>query len=208
MKKIKFLPLFFLTMAFVVISSCTKEGPAGPTGATGATGATGNVGPTGPTGATGTANVIYSSWAAISTMGTVADSTFTDYGTCKKWYRTAPGLTNPILDSGLVLSYWRVSTNIYSVLPYLFPVGAQTYFLNSIPKVGKIIYFTSIFGAGAGWVPNSSAELRYILIPGGVGGGRSAGFGGTGFTADEIKAMPYEQVRGLFNIPADGEGWH
>ena len=44
---------------------------------------------------------------------------------------------------------------------------------------------------------------RYILIPGSVAGGRNAnpGVGGTGYTEAEIKAMPYERVCTLFNIP-------
>ncbi len=237
MRKFKLLSLLLLAIAFITIN-CTKEGPEGPAGATGAqgpggpTGGTGPGGPVGPggpagpTGATGpqgppgTANVIYSSWLTVGNSlpqpTPVADSNFTDYGLCKKWYRAAPSVTTAILDNGLVLSYWRVTTVIYSTIPYTFPVGASTYYLGAIPQAtaapglttgGRIIYFTSIFGGGAGWTPNSGAETRYVIIPGVVAGGRSAGVGGTNYTADQVRAMSYEQVCRTFNIPASGEGW-
>lgn len=233
MRKIRLLSLLALAFAFIAVS-CTKEGPEGPAGANGpqgpvgANGATGPAGPTGPGGPAGpagpigpqgppgTANVIYSSWATVGSLGTIIDSVFADYGTCKRWIRTAPSLSQAVLDQGLVLSYWRLvavappGTPIYSSLPYLFPVGTQTYFLGGLPQLNKIIYFTSIFGAApaAGWSPNANAELRYVIIPGVVAGGRSAGIGGTSYDADAIRAMSYEQVSGLFNIPSSGEGWH
>ena len=231
MRKFRLLSLLALAITFLAVS-CTKEGPEGPAGATGAqgpggtagpagpTGPTGPVGPTGGTGATGpqgppgTANVIYSSWLTVAASSPVIDSPFADYGTCKRWWRPAPSLTQNILDQGLVLSYWRVgappATIIYSTVPYLFPVGAQTYYLGSLPTMlngGKIIYFTSIFGSNAGWTPNSGAETRYVIIAGVIPGGRTTGVGGTNYTADQLKAMSYEQVCQVFNIPASGEGW-
>ncbi len=232
MRKFRLLSLLALAITFIAVS-CTKEGPEGPAGATGpqgpvgatgATGATGTTGPQGPAGPTGpqgppgTANVIYSSWATVTALTTapglpLADSSFADFGTCKRFIRTAPSLTQAILDNGLVLSYWRVGTPpaatvIYSTIPYQFPVGAQTYFLGALSGVNKIIYFTSIFGAGAGWTPNGAAECRYVIIPGAVAGGRSTGVGGTNYTPDQVRAMSYEQVCQLFHIPASGDGWH
>ncbi len=221
MRKFRLLSLLALVITFLAVS-CTKEGPEGPggatgaqgpvgtTGATGATGPIGPQGPAGPVGPPGTANVIYSAWATVTSLGTIIDSSFLDYGTCKRFIRVAPSLTAGVLDNGLVISYWRVGatpSSIYSTMPYLFPVGAQTYYISGVPQVNKIIYFTSIFGANAGWTPNGSAETRYIIIPGSIAGGRSAGVGGTNYTADEIKAMPYEQVCQLFHIPASGAGW-
>jgi hypothetical protein len=221
MRKFRLLSLLLLAIAFIAVN-CTKEGPEGPagatgaqgpTGTTGATGATGPIGPQGPTGPVGppgTANVIYSSWLTVANHSALLDSGITDYGTCKRFYRSAPSVTAGVLDNGLVLSYWRVNTIIYSTIPYQFPVGAQTYYLGAIPVAtggGKIIYFTSIFGAGAGWPPNGSAETRYVVIPGSIAGGRSAGVGGTNYTPDQVKAMSYEEVCRTFNIPASGEGW-
>jgi hypothetical protein len=232
MRKSRLLSLLALAITFLAVS-CTKEGPEGPAGATGpqgptgATGATGvgatgpqgPAGPTGPQGPPGTANVIYSSWATVNALiaanGPIIDSTFTDYGTCKRWIRIAPSLTQAILDNGLVISYWRVGvppSQIYSTLPYQFPSGAQVWHLAGLPTVqsgvGKIFYFTSIFGTNTGWTPNGTGEQRYVIIPGTVAGGRSAGVGGTNYTPDQVRAMSYEQVCQVFNVPAAGEGWH
>ena len=222
MRKFRLLSLFALAITFLAIS-CTKEGPEGPAGATGpqgpqgATGATGSVGatgpqgpagPVGPQGPPGSANVIYSAWATVGSLGTIIDSTFADYGTCKRWIRTAPSLSQGVLDQGLVISYWKVGTGIYSTIPYQFPVAAQIYHLGAVNQLNKIIYFTSIFGTNTGWNPNLGAETRYVIIPGTIAGGRGTGVGGTNYTADQVRAMSYEQVCQVFNIPASGEGWH
>ena len=225
MRKFRLLSLFALAITLLAVS-CTKEGPEGPAGATGpqgpvgTTGATGGVGatgpqgpagPVGPQGPPGTANVIYSAWVTVGSLhaiNPIIDSAFADYGTCKRWIRTAPSLSQGVLDQGLVISYWKVGTGIYSTIPYQFPVGAQIYHLGGVSQLNKIIYFTSIFGTNTGWNPNLSAETRYVIIPGTIAGGRGTGVGGTNYTADQVRAMSYEQVCQVFNIPASGEGWH
>ncbi|HEY6063758.1 MAG TPA: hypothetical protein VIV35_09125 [Chitinophagaceae bacterium] len=232
MRKFRLLSLLALAITFIAVS-CTKEGPEGPAGATGpqgpvgATGATGPagpigpVGPAGPTGATGpqgppgTANVIYSSWAAVSTF-TLIDTTLPDFSTVKRFIRTAPSLTQAIVDNGVVLSYCRVpvggiSLNGPNLMPYTFPGGSGTiYLMSQIPVASKIIYYTSIMNASpaSGWSPNPALEVRYVLIPGVVAGGRSAGVGGTNYTAEQVRAMSYEQVAQIFHIPSSGDGWH
>jgi hypothetical protein len=229
MRKFRLLSLLLLAIAFIAVN-CTKEGPEGPIGATGpqgpagtpgATGATGAQGPQGPGGSTGAqgpqgpagtaANVIYSSWATVASLTTtipVADSAFADFGTCKRWYRAAPSLSTGVLDNGVVLSYWRVSNPaiIYSTIPYQFPVSTQTYYLGALSQVNRIIYFTSIFGAGSGWTPNSGAELRYVIIPGSIAGGRGVNSGkiaeinGHTYTENELRAMSYSQICRLLHI--------
>ena len=218
MRKFRLLSLLALAITFIAVS-CTKEGPEGPAGATGpqgptgtgATGATGPIGPQGPAGPVGppgTANVIYSPWFAVTTM-TALDSTHIDYGGIKRYIRTAPGVTAGVIDNGLVLSYWRVGTGINvppTSIPLLFD-QTGTYYMGFWLNTGRIFYFTKIFGTAGGWTPNSTGEFRYIIIPGSIAGGRSAGAGGTNYTADQIKAMSYEQVSRLFNIPSSGQGW-
>src|SRR5450432_1953648 len=114
MRKLRLLSLLFLAISFIVVS-CTKEGPEGTVGATGpqgpaggsgATGATGPAGPagpagsTGPTGATGTANVIYYTWAPITSW---ADTTipFVSSAVVGRAIRTAPGITQAVIDQGI-----------------------------------------------------------------------------------------------------------
>jgi hypothetical protein len=46
----------------------------------------------------------------------------------------------------------------------------------------------------------TGAQYRYVIIPGGVAGGKTTGLGGTNYTAEQLKKMPYAQVCKLFNI--------
>ena len=224
MRKIRLLSLLAIAFAFIAVS-CTKEGPEGPAGATGAqgpTGATGATGPAGPTGPggpagpqgpigpqgpPGTANVIYSPWFTYSSLGTPIDSAFFVHGNCRRVIRTAPGITQSVIDNGVVLCYIRFApTGSMSNLPYIVPNGGGAQ-IAYVLEVGKIFFISYILNPQGPIGVVGSAEFRYVIIPGSVAGGRSAGFGGTNFTADEIKAMSYEQVARLFNIPDKGEGW-
>lgn len=124
--------LFILTVSagLILLQSCNKQGPAGPAGAqgaagaNGAAGATGATGPQGAKGDTGTANVIYSGWINIDSSSftpnktvTGVDSVLWSDGTMHALYDTstefklavpAPKLTAAILNSGIVLIYFKV----------------------------------------------------------------------------------------------------
>jgi hypothetical protein len=213
MRKFRLFSLLFLAISFIVIS-CTKEGPEGPAGATGAQGPTGATGPaggtgpagptgpagsTGATGATGTANVIYSAWAA---QGSWADTTFPGVGsgTLSRSLRTAPGITQAILDQGVVLTYWQFPATTVQALPVL-TVGASPLQLNAALAVGKVIFYISSLINGSASGLSAGGLFRYVIIPGGVAGGRSSGVGGTNYTAAQVRAMSYSEVCTLFNIP-------
>lgn len=216
MRKLRLLSILALATTFIVIS-CTKEGPEGPVGATGPqgpTGATGATGPTGPTGPqgpagptgpqgpAGSANVIYSAWAT-STSG-IRDTTV-DGGTFfKVTHITAPSLSQAILDQGLVLTYMRLTGVVpVTALPYTAMAGGTTSIISTWNVVQKIFinrHTVNCASAACAIGMSSSLEYRYILIPGAIAGGRSAGVGGTNYTAEQLKAMPYEQVCRLFNV--------
>jgi hypothetical protein len=226
MRKLSLLSFLLIAFSFIIVS-CTKEGPEGPvgplgpqgpsgntgtTGPAGPTGPTGPIGPAGPTGpqgpqgATGTANVIYSAWIPDPTSANWADTTITFYGTnIRRRNITAPGITQAILDQGVVLSYVR-SGGVTYALPFLFAWGGGTVGVAGQPAVGRLIYilYNPLTGdAPPGGLLFSGLDIRYVIIPGGVSGGRAAGpgIGGTGYTAEELKAMPYQKVCALFNIP-------
>lgn len=225
MRKFRLLSLLALAITFLAVS-CTKEGPEGPAGATGpqgpqgstgATGATGPTGPQGPAGPTGpqgppgSANVIYSAW---TNEGPWADSVMASIpGNAKRMLTTAPSLNQPILDQGVILAYirWTVSGNNPTALPTHYFNG-QSIEIGFQPALNKMIYYF-FYPNAPGTVPpftglGSGAQLRYVLIPGAVAGGRLAGVGGTSYTPDQVRAMSYEQVCQAFNIPSSGEGWH
>lgn len=225
MRKFRLLSLLALAFAFIAVS-CTKEGPEGPAGATGpqgpvgangATGPAGPIGPTGPAGATGatgpqgppgTANVIYSSWATspFATRDTTVDGTL-----FKVTHINAPSLSQAILDQGVVLTYLRLTGVVpVTVLPFASMAGGTTSIMATWNVLQKIFINRHTVNCNlAGCLLNISnaIEYRYVLIPGVVAGGRSAGVGGTNYTPDQVRAMSYEQVCRIFNVPSAGAGW-
>ena len=148
-------------------------GATGGTGATGATGAKGDKGDTGATGATGTANVIYSDWTNV---------TFAGSGTSYIANVTAPKLTQDILDKGNVNIYWKIGTSVYYI-PYVQVIGTTTYTVFQILTVGNIKLTASYAGI-------TGTAIRYVIIPGGVAGGRKAA----------IDYSNYEEVKKYYNL--------
>jgi Collagen triple helix repeat (20 copies) len=219
MRKFRLLSLLLLAIAFIAVN-CTKEGPEGPAGSTGAQGPTGIPGPAGPagpagptgpagttgatgaTGPAGTANVIYSAWSAVVPANWSAPTN--EFGKLVRLYPlSAPGVTTSIINTGVVIVYHR---NFGLPNPAQLPTiiynntQAVNQYMSFDLTVGiiRIRYFNidNLLDPG---VPTSS-EYRYVLIPGGVAGGRSTGVGGTNYTADQVRAMSYAQVCSVFNI--------
>jgi Collagen triple helix repeat (20 copies) len=221
MRKFRLLSLLALAITFLAVS-CTKEGPEGPAGATGAqgpqggpgpagpigpigpTGPAGPTGPTGPQGPAGTANVIYSNWFTF-TAGEWADSNMTNIGLAKRAIRNVTSVTQAVIDNGVVLTYLLGPSSTQG--PYLLPfvcTGCSLPYpiFGSIPQPGKIIFYNIRIDGTPGIVPNGS--FRYIVIPGGVLGGRSAEksaeINGRVYTESQLKAMSYAQVCSLLRI--------
>lgn len=222
MRKFRLLSLLAIAITFLAVS-CTKEGPEGPTGATGAqgpTGATGPAGPAGPTGPTGpagptgptgpqgpqgpagTANVIYSSWAA---PGSWADTSLSTFGTVSRSIRTAPGVTQAILDQGIVLCYFNAggSGTIFQ-LPWSLAYLGNAVQLHFALTVGKVIFYIADLNDGNASGLFVTGPLRYVIIPGGVAGGRmaekSCEINGRVYTESQLKSMPYADVCRLLRI--------
>lgn len=188
--------LVAIIIAAVTLASCKGDpgptgatgatGPVGPTGPTGATGPAGPVGPAGPTGATGatgTANVIYSDWRNV---------TMTNTGPFWEGTLTAAGITQTVIERGVVNIYLRNENNLVFQLNYSSPGGNYIhYFLT----VGLITIRSSV---------NSSYPYRYVIIPGGVSGGRFVSGPLTGYSIEQVKAFSYENLCALLHIPASG----
>ena len=222
MRKLKLLS--FLVILSIAVS-CTKEGPEGPVGATGPQGPAGNTGPQGIPGINGTngnngtsANVIYSSWyTTVAADWSVAGGP--PYWDNFKYIRAAPGITQTIIDNGVILSYmknWVYDSDGSGAVPLHSPTTVQLpYFADVfytdfwdfvITAPGSIRYmYKSNVQWGIGAMPGVS--YRYVIIPGLVSGGRYAnGAAATynGYTKDQLKGMTYAEVAKLFNIPAAG----
>lgn len=238
MKQLRNFGYSLLACSFLVIS-CSKTGPQGPTGPTGPTGSQGPAGtngtngaqgpggpqgPAGPTGATGangatgpqgpagTANVIYSAWFTPPSY-----SLTVVFGINNIYYdKAAPGITQPILDNGAVLTYGKLAGYVPSIWPTgqvaLLPI-TLTYQQSSATQIdtwsayataGNLkINLTNNNNLYTNTGINPSHTFRYIIIPGGVAGGRLAkpGVGGTGYSIEQLKAMSYQQICQVLNIP-------
>lgn len=71
-------------------------------------------------------------------------------------------------------------------------------------QVGTIRVGTRRFD-NASFINNyASIYYRYVLIPGGVSGGRFSSGPAVGYSTDQLKNMTYEQIVALFGIPAAG----
>jgi hypothetical protein len=219
MRKLRFLSLLLLAITFIVIN-CTKEGPEGPVGATGpqgpagtngtngaagTPGTPGTPGAIGPQGPAGTANVIYSSWFSY-TPADWADSTIPNIGSAKRFIKTAPSLTAAVINQGVILSYFAFTADpnqAFAVLPVTIP-GSTPQIIGYLPVTGKIVYYyINLDGTNPASIPSTLFSFRYIIIPGGIGGGRLASGQNTyyGYTEAELKAMPYHSVCKLLGIP-------
>jgi hypothetical protein len=220
--------LFALLFSAITLFSigCTKEGPEGPVGAQGpqgppgSTGANGANGTPGPAGPAGTANVIYSSWLTSGAANWVTNvpATTGAFDALAMYRRAATGITQAILDNGVVLCYMKgtapnqsgIGTNVVLTLPYIYvDDDFLDYYDFTLPSVGNI-YFTYKTGTSAAAMTAAQLGLfahRYVIIPGGVSGGRymkGASISGINYSADELKKMSYEKIVKLLNIPAEG----
>lgn len=189
---------FLILLSFVFVWSC-KQGDVGPKGDTGATGATGPTGATGATGATGTANVIYSTW-----FTTTAWTKTTLFGVDNfDFDKAVPGITTDILEKGVVLVYGKLNgynstlglLNNPVQLPYTVVyksgITLNSDFWSFITSAGnlkmKFISDQNLYSSG----PATTYQFRYIIVPGGVAGGR----------LQSLKGMTYQEIKALYNIP-------
>jgi hypothetical protein len=213
MRKFRLPSLLFLSILLIAVS-CTKEGPEGPAGVAGLQGppgVAGPVGPAGPQGPMGQTNVTFSPWFATGTGWTATGANV--YGAQFLFDRASTVITQAIIDNGLVMGYIKGEPNTPSLasqafqLPYL--VGNGFGFLDQYELVlnaaGNIRF---LYKSDFPWTAAQLAPVnfRYVVIPGSVAGGRGNAGVTTyaGYSAAQLKAMPYEQIAKLFNIPAEG----
>jgi hypothetical protein len=211
MRKLRLLSLYLLVI-ILIGASCTKEGPEGPVGATGLQGPPGNVGPIGPAGPAGPAgsSAIYSAWFILP-LTTWADSSTDWLGDISRSIKSAPSVTQTILDQGVVLAYINTATapasNSIYPLPFNVPnpvFAGETLQVGYIMAPSKVIFYLAdlIFPDMTGF--GLTTPFRYVVIPGTVSGGRLASGPAKGRTVTELKKMSYEQVKRMFNIPENG----
>ena len=191
---------FFLCVA--ILHSC-KKGDPGPAGATGP------VGPGGPAGPIGAANVKYSDWF---TPGPYTSTTV--FGISNFTYdKAAPAITQPVLDSGLVLtfgkllgyaaSFWPTTQVAQLPISLTYKQGTtimtDTWSARAQPQkltinfINSVNYYTNI---------SPQHQFRYIIIPGGskisLTSGRKASLRQV---AENYQYMSYSEICNALNIP-------
>lgn len=184
----KLLPLMLLIFAISQFS-CSKEGPAG------AQGQTGPAGPAGPAGPTGTANVIYSAW--FSTNGGWDTTGAVVYGAQAIYNKTAAGVTQAIMDNGVVLAFMKgdPTTGLTDdVFPLPYSIGVGFGFTDlwdfDLNAPGNIRF---LYKSDFPWTVTElgTISFRYVIIPGGVSGGRQL----------DPRRMTYAEVCAAYGIP-------
>ena len=200
MKSRKFISAFWFLLIVLLLGglqfSCSKDGPAGPQGAAGPQGPAGVAGSAGPA---GSANVIYSAWFLTGAAGwdTVLANT-SSYGAFAIYDKTVAGVTQDIIDNGIVLAYMKgdpssgLANDVFP-LPYTFGFGYGylDHWDFDLNTVGNIRF---LYKSTAPWSPTElgGISFRYVIVPGGVAG--------VGRVRDPRK-MTYDEVCEAYGIP-------
>lgn len=187
--------LLALTLSILLFACRGKKGDPGPTGPVGPQG------PQGVQGPIGTANVIYSAWftpTAWTTPGLSSSSASFD--------RNAPGITATVISQGTVLAYVQLTGDGGATRPLPTTVNISPSIIFQInyliPGAGTLRFTTHDLQGT--FTPLTTNQFRYVIIPGGVSGGRFTSGPAAGYSVDQIKSMSYQQVKEMFAIPDDG----
>ncbi len=139
----------------------------------------GSTGPAGPVGPAGPDSVQYSIWSPLALTYVAADTLF-------EQTIVAPGITNGILDSGIVLSYIQFTDQSNNV--HIQSIASLSNVMFEDYSLGKINFYA--------YFDLTGYSYRYALIPGSLKTGNSTGnIKVKGYTIQELKAMSYEQVQ-------------
>jgi hypothetical protein len=210
--------LLIIIGAFIQSSCKSDTGPVGPQGIQGPQGPQGFQGQAGQN-----AQIIYSGWIRIGSASPgyvnypweAGDTIIGLQNRVTRANIPAPSLTQSILNHGLILVYGLNSgtaspspANASSVqlLPLQFsgsPFGFPgTFSWGYIGAVNRIVFTVANLSTGISTV-TIDGFVRYVLVPG-LTAGRFTSGPLTGYSAEQVKSMSYDQVMALYHIPASG----
>lgn len=138
----------------------------------------GDAGPSGPIGPAGPDSVVYSPWITLATTYNTTDSLF-------KQTLAAPSLTQAILDSGVILTYvnFKATNGTY----HISPISSLNYFISEDYSVGTVNLLSTQDLTGLAY--------RYVTIPGSKLAGNKSSGAIQGYTIQELKALPFEDLQ-------------
>jgi hypothetical protein len=99
------------------------------------------------------------------------------------------------------------ATGTANVQPLPFSLnfsGTNIAEVNYRPAVQRVIVFLKSLSGAASLSMAAGNYFRYVIIPGGVAGGRMTSGAASGYTIEQLRAMSYEEVLRKFNIPTNG----
>src|SRR5690606_11412397 len=101
----------------------------------------------------------------------------------------APGLSQEIIDQGIILVYWKQSPDV-CYLPLLLAFTGETYSFVCCASVSISVFLVSSGGLSSLPYEVSLEKFRYVLIPANMGGRSSLDF----------KNMPYIEVMDYLDL--------
>lgn len=178
--------ILLTSLVLVLFMENCKKGDTGPQGP---------AGPQGPQGPVGAPDVTYSDWFTPTPW--IKDTVFGIWGF--KYNKPAPAITQPILDSGVVLVYGKLlgynpsvwPTNQVAQLPILITYkqsgNTQTDTWSALASAGNLrIRFVN--NTNEYNVIATQHQFRYVIIPGGKKGAR-------------VAQLTYEELCNTYHIP-------
>jgi len=186
MKKSSYSLLMVYLLMTTLIFALGCEGPTGPTGPTGTEGPQGQQGAQGPTGQTGpegpqgspgedgNANVIYSEWLEMAEENW--SDAFNFFSQIRReYFIEEPAIDEEILNRGTVNVFLRFPNIldddvVFSLPTILHITKPESQYLGVDLETGfiNLVYHDLDGGSDPGIIPSDLAEIRYIIIPGGV----------------------------------------
>jgi len=172
---------FFVCFAALLITGCTKEGPAGPKGEPGPAGSQGVPGTPGAPGAPGTTNVFYSDWITIRLSTTSEPDIFMQQ-------INAPALTADVANKGIVLMY-------YQYADFVYPLPMKPMWFNF--QAGRVLLLSENNTTNGG-------KVRFVIIPGSERAGFAPANNLLGLSKEAWQGMSYAQLSSRLQLPAKG----
>ena len=162
MKKIRLI-LILGTVLALGITSCKK----------------GDTGPAGPVGPAGPDSVVYSTWQTLNFTYNAEDTSLVDS-------ISAPSITQGILDSGVILTYYNLA-NTSSPADLITGSAAVAYRIYEDYSLGQIYIESFQYDLSGG-------QMRYVTIPGSKLETVNSVKTYKGYTVADLKAMPYDKA--------------
>ena len=159
--------LSILILMIIFVTCKGPQGEIGPQGSIGTPGTPGAAGPAGPTGPAGTANIIASAWVKIADTAWIPNQDTTYFVVA----REDVNITQPILEKGFVMAYYRNvgRESLVFSMPSVTDELTLGFFMRVQNNKGAMNFDLSFFKPRKTPI-DFDLEFRWIIIPPNPGG--------------------------------------